>query len=98
MRLACLSASHVPSRTANSIRVMKVCQAFVELGHDVHLWVPRTRTPFDWKEARVHYGLRSEFPVSFVGGWAAMRRWDVSWASALAASPPSHSEARPVCP
>ena len=85
MRLACLSASHVPSRTANSIRVMKVCQAFVELGHDVRLWVPRTRTPFDWGEARVHYGLRREFPVTFVGGWTALRRWDVGLASALAA-------------
>lgn len=85
MRVAFIAASHVPSRTANSIRVMKVCQAFGEIGHQVHLWLPRTHTSFDWAQARNHYGLRGEFPISFVGGWPALRRWDVSLWGARAA-------------
>ena len=85
MRVAFVAVSQVPSRTANSIRVMKVCQAFSEIGHQVHLWLPRTKTAFDWAEARVHYGLRREFPVSFVGGWPTLRRWDASLRGARAA-------------
>jgi len=85
VRVAFIAVSQVPSRTANSIRVMKVCQAFSEIGHQVHLWLPRTQTPFDWAEAREHYGLRREFPVTFVGGWPALRRWDASLRGARAA-------------
>ena len=85
MRVAFIAVSQVPSRTANSIRVMKVCQAFSEIGHHVHLWLPRTQTSFDWAAARDHYGLRSEFPVTFLGGWPALRRWDASLRGARAA-------------
>lgn len=37
MKIAYLSASPIPSRFANSIQVMKMCGAFVELGHEVVL-------------------------------------------------------------
>lgn len=40
MRIACISASRVPASTANSIQVMKACQALAQLGHEVRLWVP----------------------------------------------------------
>jgi glycosyltransferase involved in cell wall biosynthesis len=86
VRIAFLAASQIPSLTANSIRVMKVCQAFVELGHEVRLWVPRAATPLDWEQASRQYGLRRRFPVTFVDGLAGMRRWDVSLRSAAAAS------------
>jgi glycosyltransferase involved in cell wall biosynthesis len=86
VRIAFLAASQIPSLTANSIRVMKVCQAFVELGHEVRLWVPRTPTPLEWEQASRHYGLRHRFPITFVDGLAGMRRWDVSLRSAAAAA------------
>jgi len=35
MNIACISASQVPSTTANSIQVMKACQALSGLGHEV---------------------------------------------------------------
>ena len=35
MRIACISASQVPSMTANSMQVMKACQAISQLGHEV---------------------------------------------------------------
>ena len=37
MKIVYLSASLIPSRTANSIHVMKMCQAFAKNGHEVHL-------------------------------------------------------------
>ena len=44
MRIVCISASQVPSSTANSIQVMKACQALAQLGHEVRLWVPSPET------------------------------------------------------
>jgi glycosyltransferase involved in cell wall biosynthesis len=38
MKIAYLSASLVPSKTANSVHVMKMCQAFAKEGHDVTLY------------------------------------------------------------
>lgn len=43
MKIVYLSTSSIPSRTANSIHVMKMCQAFARIGHDVTLLAP------DWK-------------------------------------------------
>jgi glycosyltransferase involved in cell wall biosynthesis len=40
VKLAYLSASKIPSREANSIHVMKMCQAFGQLGHQVTLLAP----------------------------------------------------------
>jgi hypothetical protein len=40
MRLVYLSNSKIPSREANSIHVMKMCQAFSHLGHEVTLLAP----------------------------------------------------------
>jgi glycosyltransferase involved in cell wall biosynthesis len=40
MRIFCISASQIPSTTANSIQVMKACQALAQSGHQVRLCVP----------------------------------------------------------
>lgn len=40
MKIIYLSNSKIPSRTANSINVMKMCQAFVQNGHEVILLIP----------------------------------------------------------
>jgi hypothetical protein len=34
VKIACISTSRIPSDTANSIQVMKACQALASLGHD----------------------------------------------------------------
>jgi glycosyltransferase involved in cell wall biosynthesis len=86
MRIAFIAASHIPSLTANSMRVMKVCQSFAELGHEVRLWTPRVVATFDWESARRHYGLRRSFSITFVRGWDVLRRWDVSLLAAVGAS------------
>jgi glycosyltransferase involved in cell wall biosynthesis len=43
MKLVYLSNAKIPSREANSIHVMKMCQAFGQLGHDVTLLAPDVR-------------------------------------------------------
>ena len=40
MRIAYLAPSIIPSRSANSIHVMKMCNAFSLHGHDVILIIP----------------------------------------------------------
>jgi glycosyltransferase involved in cell wall biosynthesis len=69
MKIVCVSASQVPSDTANSIQVMKVCQAFAQLGHAVTLLVPADPAPpsrLDEKDLLSHYGLQTAFPVEWL--------------------------------
>jgi glycosyltransferase involved in cell wall biosynthesis len=81
MKIVCVSASHVPSDTANSIQVMKVCQAFVQLGHEVILLVPGTQpSNLPPSTLRTQYGLKISFPIDWLPGsrrlfpWIAVRR------------------------
>ena len=88
MRIACISTSQVPSRTANSIQLMKACSALVELGHDVRLWTLGRDPEIEWEDLAKHYGVKSQFRVRWIGdsfwprGWwyslravRAARRW-----------------------
>lgn len=43
MKIAYISRSIIPSRTANSINVMKMCNTFASLGHEVTLFAPWTK-------------------------------------------------------
>ena len=81
MRIVCISSSQIPSDTANSIQVMKVCQAFTQLRHDVILLVPGPQ-PEDLKPATLqqHYGLSMLFKVEWLSvrtrrqfPWVAVR-------------------------
>jgi len=40
MKIVCIATSQVPSSTANSLQVMKVCQALAQAGHRVQLLLP----------------------------------------------------------
>ena len=67
MRIVCISAAQIPSDTANSIQVMKVCQAFVQLGHTVTLIVPG-KQPLEAsiQQLQNHYGLQATFPTQWL--------------------------------
>ncbi len=45
MKIVFVSTAQVPSDTANSLQVMKVCQAFAQLGHEIILLVPANLPP-----------------------------------------------------
>jgi len=67
MRIVCVSLSKIPSDTANSIQVMKVCQAFAQLEHEVILLAPGPQpvglTP---PTLLSHYGLQTLFKIEWL--------------------------------
>jgi len=82
MKITCISASEVPSSKANSIQVMKACQALAQLGHSLQLLVPKGSgerpTP---AELASFYGLATSFPVEWLPANPRLRRYDFSWAA-----------------
>jgi glycosyltransferase involved in cell wall biosynthesis len=80
MRMVFISSAQVPSDTANSIQVMKVCQAFTQLGQDVVLLVPGTHPGLDPAILARHYGLLTPFRME----WLPVRNrrmfpWKAVW-------------------
>lgn len=89
MKIVCISASKVPSDTANSIQVMKACQALAQLEHEVALLVPG-KEPVVWETLAGHYGLHTPFQVEWLPSQPRWKRYDfalkaVSRAAALQA-------------
>jgi glycosyltransferase involved in cell wall biosynthesis len=84
MRIACIAASRVPSHTANSVQLMKACQALAQLGHEVRLWLPGRPARETWQEIAAQYGLRVQFPVSWLSSVPAFRRYDFCLRAVLA--------------
>ncbi len=79
MRIGVISASQIPSRAANSIQVMKVCQAIMDLGHELQLWVPGSR-PLESPDAlKSWYGLQRTVPIHWITSVRALRRYDFAW-------------------
>jgi glycosyltransferase involved in cell wall biosynthesis len=76
MRIACIAASKIPSRTANSIQVMKVCQSFLDLGHEVRLWLPGRAPDISWDSLLEHYGIRDPIDFQWVRAIPSLRRYD----------------------
>lgn len=77
MKIACIATSQIPSSTANSIQVMKVCHAQAQIGHDVRLWVPGTSN-ISWTTLRVHYGLTHEFNIQWLPSQQILKRYDLA--------------------
>lgn len=75
MNVVAIAGSTIPSDTANSLQVMKACQALVQIGHDVTLLVPGSRNmSIDLKQ---HYGLQTEFPIEWLSSSNRRRfTWD----------------------
>lgn len=57
MRIAAITNSRLPSLTANSLQAMKVCQALMQLGHNVRILAPRETVLISPDALREHYGL-----------------------------------------
>ena len=64
MKILYISNSIIPSRTANSIHVMKMCQAFADNGHEVVLLAPDKKNK-DKKKVDVYeyYGVKKNFII-----------------------------------
>ena len=70
MKIVCISASQIPSNTANSIQTMKAAHALAKLGHDVTLIVPVVEEPCsiekNWASLSRYYGLDTSFQVEWL--------------------------------
>jgi glycosyltransferase involved in cell wall biosynthesis len=77
MRIVCIAASFVPSTAANSIQVMKVCDALAGLGHAVTLIVPGDQQ-IPWDELKGHYGVQASFNIQWVRENLTFKRYDYS--------------------
>jgi len=77
MNIVCLSASFVPSETANSIQMVKAVHALAQLGHDVTLIVPESQQKSSIEELQSFYGLSTPFKIEHLRS-ASRRRffWD----------------------
>lgn len=78
MKIACIAPSTLPSETANSVQVMKVCQALTQLGYDACLFVPSGQ-PTDFEQLKSHYGLENEFEIRWLKATPALRKLDFAW-------------------
>ena len=83
MKIAIITNSRIPSLTANSIQAMKVCQALVQLGHDIRLYAPRETEPADWEQLAAHYGLSTSFEIEWLPSIPALKRYDFTVYSIL---------------
>lgn len=75
MRIAYIATTELPSTSANSIQVMKVCQALTLNGHETHLLIP-VRGEIRWDELKVHYGLSGEFQIRYLVSRRGLKRFD----------------------
>lgn len=82
MKVACISASRVPSTTANSMQVMKACQAISQLGHDVHLYLPQHKRSSDNIDLTSYYGLKTQFQIEYLSSQPRMQRYDFAFHAA----------------
>jgi len=65
MRIVYISNSTIPSRMANSIHVMKMCQAFADNGHEVVLLAPDIKNKYESGIDNIYefYGVIENFKI-----------------------------------
>lgn len=93
MKISVIAPSEIPALRANTIQVMKMAQAFVELGHSVRLISPRSAQSIHsikddptWDELAYHYGLSHPFEIEWLPAHPDMRRYDFSLRALSAAN------------
>lgn len=75
MRIGVVSTSKIPSTTANSIQVMKICQAYRQLGYETTLFVPGYNKA-DWDILSKFYGIKTPFKITFIPTIKILKRYD----------------------
>lgn len=66
MKIVYMSASMVPSRTANSIHTMKMCHAFAHNGHEVVLYVRASNISIGSDDVFSYYGVENNFKIKYL--------------------------------
>ncbi|MBL8102730.1 MAG: glycosyltransferase, partial [Anaerolineales bacterium] len=76
MKIALITNSRIPSLTANSIQVMKVAQALMQLGHDLRMYAPVEVEPATHESLLTHYGLRLSPRLELLPSIKRLKRFD----------------------
>lgn len=84
MKLAYINVTQLPSTLANSIAVMKMCQALTQAGHQVRLYVPGSG-PLIWDELATQYGLSERFEIHRLKTLPVWRSYDFAYQAVRAA-------------
>ncbi len=84
MNLAIIAPTAIPSRRANTLQVMKMTQAFENLGHDVRLAIPDDAGDVvgdirSWDSLSHHYGLNKQFAMEWLPVNPRLRKYDYAW-------------------
>src|ERR1044071_7980868 len=81
MKIAYVSNSVVPSHTANSVHVMKMCQAMAQEGHEVLLHIPRSRKSSACLDVDIfsHYGIGTRFELFWIKTSPHWKSWDFAF-------------------
>jgi glycosyltransferase involved in cell wall biosynthesis len=86
LNIYAISTAQVPSTTANSIQVMKVCQALAQNGHSLRLVVPGSASTA-WDDLADLYGLSQVFAVEWLPSNPRWKRNDFALAAARRTRP-----------
>lgn len=78
MKIACISPSTVPSRTANSIQAMKACHGLAQNGHEVRFFLPGEKQ-LDRGSLADQYGLETVFQLTWLKSRKFLRRYEFSY-------------------
>lgn len=87
MRILYIARSSIPSRWANSIQVMRMCQAFSQASVELELVLPfrysaLLRQPMNVFKLRQYYGVDFYFPIRFLPGPYIIRKtFTIDWFS-----------------
>lgn len=78
MTLLVAAPTHLPSRRANTVQVMKMTQALAQQGYQPYLLVPRPpgAPTAEWLELAHHYGLQQPFPIQWLPIHPRWRSYD----------------------
>jgi len=84
MKIALVAPTEIPARRANTIQVMKMAQAMIDLGHQVCVASPSSQSALDpvsqslriWENLAHFYGLRTQFEVEWLPARPWLRRYD----------------------
>jgi len=58
------------------MQVMKACQAICQLGHEVHLFLPRQEPHLNSIDLPSFYGLKTHFPIEWLASQPGFHRYD----------------------
>lgn len=68
MRIIYVANIRMPTEKAHGVQIMKMCEAFTKLGHEVELLVPDRKTPIA-EDPFAYYGITVRFAITKLPVW-----------------------------